>query len=98
VRAFVVSGEILNCLNLLEHGPATWQLVVRARDAVGVMASILDAIRADGINVEEISSRVFVGARAAWCTISLDERPSAEVLEAVRALPEVLYSQIRAVV
>jgi D-3-phosphoglycerate dehydrogenase len=98
IRSFVVCGEIVNCLNLLEHSPATWQLVLRVKDAVGVMASILDAIRADGINAEEISSRVFVGARAAWCTIALDERPSNEALAAIRALDAVLYCELRAVV
>ena len=98
VREFLVSGEILNCLNLLEHSPATWQLVLRARDAVGVMALVLEAIRADGINAEEITSRVFLGARAAWCTVALDERPSTEALEAIRALDDVLYLELRAVV
>ncbi|MGD8453037.1 MAG: NAD(P)-dependent oxidoreductase [Phycisphaerae bacterium] len=97
-RSFIVSGDITNCLNLLERSPATWQLVLRARDAVGVMASILEAVRADGINVEEISSRVFLGARAAWCTVALDERPSNEALEAIRSLDEVLYLELRAVV
>jgi len=98
IRSFLVSGEVCNCLNLAEHSRATWQLVLRLRDAVGVMAAILAAIRADGVNVERIASRVFSGARAAWCTICLDERPSAEALEAIRALPEVLYSELRAVV
>lgn len=98
IRAFLVAGETLNCLNVLERSPATWQLVVRARDAVGVMAAILDAIRADGINAEEITTRVFRGARAAWCTIALDERPSTEALQAIRNLPEVLYLELRAVV
>ena len=98
IRGFVVSGEIINCLNLLERSPATWQLVLRARDAVGVMAAILEAIRADGINAEEITSRVFQGARAAWCTVALDERPSTEALDAIRKLDEVLYLEVRAVV
>ncbi|MBK9126429.1 MAG: hydroxyacid dehydrogenase [Phycisphaerales bacterium] len=98
VRAFVVSGEVINPLNLTERSPATWQLVLRVRDQVGVMASILEAIRADGINAQEISSRVFLGAKAAWCTVALDERPSADALEAVRALPDVLHLELRAVV
>lgn len=98
IESFLVSGELLNCLNLLARSPATWQLVLRARDAVGVMAAILEAIRADGINAEEITSRVFTGARAAWCTISLDERPSTEALDAIRALDDVLYCEVRAVV
>lgn len=98
VRAFLVSGDVLNCLNLCERSPATWQLVLRVRDQVGVMASILEAVRADGINAEEISSRVFTGAKAAWCTIALDERPSQEALDAIAALPDVLHLELRAVV
>ncbi len=98
VRTFLVSGELLNCLNIAERSPATWQLVLRVRDQVGVMAAILEAVRADGINAEEISSRVFTGAKAAWCTIALDERPSNEALDAIRALPDVLHLELRAVV
>lgn len=98
VRTFLVSGEVLHCVNLCERSPATWQLVVRVRDQVGVMAAILEAVRADGINAEEISSRVFRGAKAAWCTIALDERPSTEALECIRELNDVLHLDLRAVV
>ncbi len=98
IRLFMVSGDVVNCLNLCDRSPATWQLVLRVRDQVGVMASILDAIRADGINAQEVSSRVFTGAKAAWCTVALDERPSTEALESIRALPDVLHLELRAVV
>lgn len=98
LRQFFVAGVAENCINLLSRSPATWQLVLRLRDAVGVMAGIMDAIRADGINAEEIGTRVFLGARAAWCTIALDERPSTEALAAIRALPGVLHLELRAVV
>ncbi|MDX2198807.1 MAG: NAD(P)-dependent oxidoreductase [Phycisphaerae bacterium] len=97
-RDFLTSGEIRNCINLLDRSPATWQLVLRAKDQVGVLASILDAIRADGVNAEEIVSRVFTGAKAAWVAISLDERPSREALESIRKLPDVLHVELRAVV
>lgn len=98
LRQFFVAGAVENCINLLSRSPATWQLVLRLRDAVGVMAGIMDAIRSDGINAEEIGTRVFVGARAAWCTIAVDERPSTEALAAIRALPGVLHLELRAVV
>lgn len=98
IRAYLVSGAVENCLNLAEHSPATWQLVLRIRDQVGVMAAVLEAVRADGINAEEISSRVFRGAKAAWSTIALDERPSMEALNAIRVLPDVLHVDLRAVV
>lgn len=98
VREFLVSGALIHCVNVVERSPATWQLVLRLRDAVGVMASVMDAIRADGVNAEEITSRVFTGAHAAWCTIALDERPSAEALESIRSLKGVLHLDLRAVV
>jgi len=98
VQAYVVSGEVLNALNLAERSPAKWQLVLRVRDQVGVMASILEAVRADGINAQEIISRVFTGAKAASCTIALDERPSTEAVEAIRQIPDVLHLELRAVV
>ncbi|HMQ15660.1 MAG TPA: hypothetical protein PKC49_06780 [Phycisphaerae bacterium] len=98
VRHFLISGEVLNVVNLLERSPATWQLVLRLRDTVGVMAAIMDAIRTDGVNAEEITSRVFSGARAAWCSIALDERPGNDTLEAIRRLPGVLHLDLRAVV
>lgn len=98
VRTFIVSGEVVNCLNLAERSPATWQLVLRLRDQVGVMAAILDAIRADGINAQEITARVFTGARAVWAAIALDERPSTEALDNIRALAQVMHLELRAVV
>ncbi len=98
IRTFIVTGEVLNALNLMDHSPATWQLVLRVRDQVGVMAGVLDAVRADGINAQEITSRVFTGAKAASCTIALDERPSTEALESIRGLPDVLHLELRAVV
>jgi len=98
IREFLVAGEVVNCVNILEHSPATWQLVLRLRDTVGVLASIMEHIRTDGINVEEMSSRVFMGAQAGFCTIALDERPSTEALNAIRGLDGVLHLELRALV
>ncbi|MFQ5805208.1 MAG: NAD(P)-dependent oxidoreductase [Phycisphaerae bacterium] len=98
IREFLVAGEVVNCVNLMEHSPATWQLVLRLRDTVGVLASIMEHIRTDGINVEEVSSRVFTGAQAGFCSVALDERPSAEALNAIRELDGVLHLELRALV
>lgn len=98
VRRFLISGDVPECVNLLERSPATWLLVLRLRDAVGVMASIMEAVRVDGINAEEITSRVFRGAEAAWCTIALDERPGTDTLDTIRGIDGVLNLELRAVV
>jgi hypothetical protein len=58
----------------------------------------MEVVRADGINIEDITSRLFTGAQAAWCTIALDERPSNDALSAIRQTDGVLHLDIRALV
>jgi D-3-phosphoglycerate dehydrogenase / 2-oxoglutarate reductase len=98
VREFIVNGKVLNCLNLIEYNPAMWQLLLRLKDRVGVLASIMDVLRADGISMEDITSHLFTGAQAAWIILAVDERPSAEALAAIRNLDGVLNLEIRAMV
>lgn len=98
VRHFLVTGEAQNCVNLLERSNAAWQLVMRLRDTPGVMAAIMEVVRSEGINAEEINTRVFAGSKAAWCMISLAERPSRDALAAIRRIDGVLHLELRAVV
>jgi D-3-phosphoglycerate dehydrogenase len=54
--------------------------VVRHYNRVGVLASILDLLREEGVNVEEMENTIFAGAQAACCTLQLDTPPSPKVL------------------
>ena len=84
VATFVQSGEVLNCVNLAKRTPAKCQLIVRHYDRVGVLAFVLDQIRARGINVEEVQNIIFDGAAAANCRIQLMDEPSGDVLAAIK--------------
>ena len=84
VTAFVKSGEVLNCVNLAKRTPAKCQLIVRHHDRVGVLAFVLDQIRARGINVEEVQNVIFDGAAAASCRIQLKDEPPGDVLAAIK--------------
>lgn len=97
VRQFLVAGDVSNCINMAEHSDATWQILLRLKDAVGVMASVMDEIRSDGVNAQEIACRVFQGGRAAWASIALSERPSAECLANLRGLTGVMHVDLRAI-
>lgn len=91
---FVREGVITNCVNVARKSPARARLMVRHHDKVGVLANVLAAIREAGINVEEVQNTVFDGAAAACCAIQLGERPSAELLERIRARrDEVIYAE-----
>jgi D-3-phosphoglycerate dehydrogenase len=46
---------------------------------------VLGLIREAGINVEEVQNTVFEEAQAASCSIDLDDAPSPELLEKIRA-------------
>jgi D-3-phosphoglycerate dehydrogenase len=84
VREFRETGKVPNVVNLARRTPATHLLVVRHLDRPGVLASVLEAIKSEQINVQEMVNIVFEGAEAAVARINLDNPPSNALLERVR--------------
>src|ERR1043165_5864073 len=84
VKSFKSTGQVPNVVNLAARTPATHRLVVRHRDRPGVLAQVLDAIKAEQINVQEMENIVFDGAEAAVARINLDGAPSAALLDRLR--------------
>jgi D-3-phosphoglycerate dehydrogenase len=85
IQTFKETGKVPNVVNLARRTPATHRLVVRHRDRPGVLAHVLDAIKAAEINVQEMENIVFEGAEAAVARINLDNAPSRETLDRLRA-------------
>lgn len=85
VQSFKDTGQVPNVVNLAQQTPATHRLVVRHRDRPGVLAQVLDAIKAEHINVQEMENIVFEGAEAAVARINLDKAPSQDTLDRLRA-------------
>jgi len=81
VREFKETGKVPNVVNLARQTPATHRLVVRHLDRPGVLAGVLDAIKAEQINVQEMENIVFEGASAAVARINLDNAPTKETLK-----------------
>ena len=84
VQSFKETGQVPNVVNLAQRTPATHRLVVRHRDRPGVLAQVLDAIKAEQINVQEMENIVFEGAEAAVARISLDKAPARATLDRLR--------------
>jgi D-3-phosphoglycerate dehydrogenase len=80
VKTFKETGKVPNVVNLAQRTPATHTLVVRHKDRPGVLASVLDAIRAANINVQEMENIIFDGSEAAVARINLEAAPSNEML------------------
>jgi D-3-phosphoglycerate dehydrogenase len=93
VGSFVRDGAVPNCVNVARKTPARARVVVRHQDKVGVLASVLGAIREAGINAQTIENTVFDQAQAACCTIELDERPSDALLARIREPAEIIFVQ-----
>ena len=80
VREFKETGKVPNVVNLARQTPATHRLVVRHLDRPGVLAAVLEAIKSEHINVQEMENIVFEGAEAAVARINLDNAPSRDLL------------------
>ena len=84
VEEFKSTGKVPNVVNLARQTPATHRLVVRHVDRPGVLAGVLDAIKSEHINVQEMENIVFEGAAAAVARINLDNAPSEAILERIK--------------
>jgi D-3-phosphoglycerate dehydrogenase / 2-oxoglutarate reductase len=84
IKTFKETGQVPNVVNLAAQTPATHRLVVRHLDRPGVLAQVLDAIKAESINVQEMENIVFDGAEAAVARINLDRAPSAATLSSLK--------------
>jgi D-3-phosphoglycerate dehydrogenase len=85
VKEFKETGKVPNVVNLARQTPATHRLVVRHRDRPGVLAGVLEAIKAEQINVQEMENIVFEGAAAAVARINLDNAPTKDTLSKLQA-------------
>jgi D-3-phosphoglycerate dehydrogenase len=85
IREFRETGRVPNVVNLAEHTPATHLLVVRHKDRPGVLAHVLNEIKAANINVQRMENIVFAGAEAAVASIELDGTLEPETVDRIRS-------------
>ena len=81
IRQYRENGFPPSPVNMQRTSPAACRLTVQHLNQVGVLATILDGIRAENINVLEMQNAIFDGAKTATCTLRLDAVPASEWLE-----------------
>lgn len=100
VRDFETRGVVHNCVNLVRERAGGFVLVVRHYDRVGVLARVLDALRAEELSVKEMLNVVFASdpdaEGAASATISIEREPSSALVERLRADDAILAVDVRA--
>lgn len=95
VALFLKTGRPPVAVNLCASGPAKCNLVVRHLNRVGVLAGLLDGLRKEEINVEEMENVIFAGGAAACCMLLLSAEPSSHFLTALNQEEAILYSAVR---
>ena len=74
VKEFKNTGTAPNTVNVLTKGAAaTHLLIVRHQDRVGVLAHVLNVLKDEGVNVQEMENIVLGGAQAAIAQIAVDK-------------------------
>jgi D-3-phosphoglycerate dehydrogenase len=90
VTTFDETGDVPNCVNLAVKTPARYQISVRHRDKVGVLARVLDAMRTAEWNIQEMENRIFEGAQAAVANIRFEGPFDEATLDAIESEDDVL--------
>lgn len=94
--SFKDTGAVPNCVNLTASSPAPSALVVRHLDRVGVLASVLSALKEAKLNVQEMQNVLFSGPEAAACaTIRVSQAPGPELLASLASLEHVIDVQAK---
>jgi D-3-phosphoglycerate dehydrogenase len=84
VKEFKNTGLVPNVVNVAKGETATHLLIVRHADKVGVLAGVLEALKREGVSVQEMENIIMGGAKAAIAQISTDKEPSANVILAIK--------------
>ncbi len=90
IKTFRETGRPLNVVNVNSRSGGSYSLVVRHYNRVGVLAGVLDALREEEINIEEMENAIFEGAFAACCTLQLDQAPSTSLVDEIAGQDHVI--------
>ena len=81
VRTYRDRGTVINCVNLAKNSPSQNLITVRHADKVGVLARVLETLRKENHNVQEMENILFSGGKAACAKIHLVGRPSESLMK-----------------
>lgn len=94
IDLFLKTGHPAGTVNLSARSSAAYRLVMRHMNRVGVLAFVLDGLREEGINVEEIENTIFDGAEAGCCSMLLDQQPTEKLIESLRGNQSILHMML----
>ena len=96
IEAFA-AGRVENCVNLARRPRGRCSLVIRHKDQVGVLASVLTCLRERDINVQQMQNQVFDGdgPTAAVATIRVSRPVDADTVASLHAIDAVYAVRVQ---
>ncbi|MDD8018538.1 MAG: 3-phosphoglycerate dehydrogenase family protein [Bacteroidota bacterium] len=95
VKQYKERGTVKNWVNKAKVTAATYQLVIRHYDKPGVLATILNSLKTESINIQEVENVIFEGTQTAVCSLRLESKPSDYTLGLIRSrTQEVIQAQL----
>ncbi|MCW5944036.1 MAG: hypothetical protein KIS66_17535 [Fimbriimonadaceae bacterium] len=94
VKEYKLTGVAPNVVNVRGSDTAEFLMVVRHADRVGVLAHILEQLRHEHINIQEMENIVLGGSQAAIAQMSMDKEPSADCLHNIKLNAAIFDAQV----
>jgi D-3-phosphoglycerate dehydrogenase / 2-oxoglutarate reductase len=94
VSAYKTTGSPLNVVNMRSKSDAANNLVIRHFNRVGVLAKVLDALKDQDINIEEMQNSIFDGGEAATCTLKLDQKPADSLITDLNQSDDIIKAEL----
>ena len=95
VNSLIKTGKPINAVNSRDKTEDGTILMIRHYNRVGVLASVLDALREAGINVEDMENNIFNGSAAAIASLKLDKTPSVDVINQISSNEFIIQISIK---
>ncbi|MFW5689708.1 MAG: NAD(P)-dependent oxidoreductase [Spirochaetota bacterium] len=95
IESYIQTGKPVNAVNIRAKASEDVSLVVRHYNRVGVLASVLDALKDAGINIEEMENTIFQGGTTASCSLKLDKAPGREHLDRIRGAEHIIQVMLK---
>ncbi len=93
-KSYTETGMPIHVVNIRKKASGKHNLVVRHYNKVGVLAGVLDNLKDQGINVEEMQNTIFNGGTTATCTLKLDNQPTKEIVLALNAEKDIIHVEL----
>ena len=84
IHRFLYEGTVANCVNVVSDSASACTLVVKHRHGTDVLADVIDVLRDEEVEIQEIRNTLFDGAQASHTHVRLAAHPGPGLLDELK--------------